>query len=107
MHTLLKISMTDIPRANAVVSDGSIKNIFDNLSKKINPETSFFYSEQGYRTAIFVFDMKDASQIPQICEPLFTELNAKVDFFPAMDHSELTKGLESMKKDEPVQTSLS
>lgn len=51
--------------------------------------------------------MKDASQIPDIAEPLFTALNAKVEFFPAMDTNELSKGLAAWEKQAPIYASMS
>jgi hypothetical protein len=107
MHTLLKVTMTDLPAANAAVSDGRIKKIFEQVSKIISPEMTFFYSEQGNRTAIMVFDLKDSAQIPQISEPFFTQLNAMVEFFPAMDTNEMVYGIDAWNKEAENYTSLS
>jgi hypothetical protein len=99
--------MTDLPKANAAITDGRLQQIFEHVSKTISPESTFFYSENGHRAALMVFEMKDSSLIPLIAEPFFHELNAKVEFFPAMDVSELSKGLEAWNKQTPVYTSLS
>lgn len=98
MHTLLKVTMSDLDATNAAVSNGRMQDVIKQVSKLIKPETSFFTAENGYRTGMFIFDLKDASQIPQIAEPFFTELNAKVEFFPGMDFIELGKGLEAWNK---------
>ena len=39
------------------------------------------------------FDLADPSDIPPIAEPLFQELNATVEFFPAMNGDDLGAGL--------------
>lgn len=106
MHTLLKVTMNDVEAANVAISEGRLEKIIQQVSKTISPETSFFTAEQGYRTGIFIFDLKDASIIPSIAEPFFTELNAKVEFFPGMNLAELGKGLESWNKQAPTYSSL-
>jgi hypothetical protein len=98
MHTLLKVTMSDLPAANEAINQGRLQKIVEQTSKLIAAEASFFYAENGYRTALFIFDMKDSSMIPSIAEPFFTELNAKVELFPAMDTSEMVKGLDMWKK---------
>ena len=106
MHTLLKVTMNDVEAANAAITGGKLQKIIQQVSKTISPETTFFTSEQGYRTGIFIFDLKDASLIPLIAEPFFTELNAKVEFFPGMDINELGRGLESWNKLAPIYSNL-
>lgn len=98
MHTILRVTMTDVEAANEAINNGRLQQIIQATEKLIKPESSFFYSDGGYRSGLFVFDMKDASMIPQIAEPLFTELNAKVEFLPTMNSEELGRGLEMWKK---------
>jgi hypothetical protein len=107
MHTLLKVTMNDVATANACISDGSFEKIVKNVSKSISPDSTFFYAENGFRTALFIFDMKDTSQIPSIAEPFFSALNARVEFFPAMDTEELTRGMKAWNKQAPNFQSLS
>jgi len=40
------------------------------------------------------FDMKDASEIPGITEPLFAGLNARLQLLPVMNADDLKKGLD-------------
>ncbi len=93
MRTLLKITMPPEP-ANKAIKDGSLPKLFQTLTESVHPESSYYYSENGKRTAFFVFDMKDASQIPSLCEPFFMSLNADVSFYPVMNSEELKAGLE-------------
>jgi hypothetical protein len=46
---------------------------------------------------IAVFDLKAASDIPRIAEPLFMGLNASVDFMPCMNAEDLKTGLAGIK----------
>lgn len=102
MHTLLKVTMCDVTAANECIQEGKLQKIVEQTSKLISSEASFFYSENGYRTALFLFDMKDSSMIPSIAEPFFMEMNAKVEFFPAMDTSEMVRGIDQWKKNSSV-----
>ena len=43
---------------------------------------------------MMVFDIADASEIAQISEPLFHELDASVEFVPVMNADDLRKALE-------------
>lgn len=107
MHTLLRVTMTDMISANAAINEGRLEKIIQQVSKTISPESTFFYSENGYRAALMVFDLKDSSLIPQIAEPFFLGLNAKVEFLPAMNVEELSKGLASWGKQASNYSSLS
>jgi hypothetical protein len=107
VHTLLKVTMSDVAAANACLGEGKFEKIVKDVSNFIRPEARFFYAENGFRTALFIFDMKDTSQIPSIAEPFFTGLNARVEFFPAMNTEELSRGLQEWSKKESNHQSLS
>lgn len=93
MRTLLKIKL-DVEAANKAIVDGTLGQVIDSLVEKIRPEASYFLAEDGRRTAYFVFDMKNSSEIPGIVEPFFMKLNAEVTFTPVMNHDDLKKGLQ-------------
>ncbi|MFI5361758.1 MAG: hypothetical protein ACHQ49_07290 [Elusimicrobiota bacterium] len=104
MRTLLKVSLPVEP-ANKAVKDGSLPKTIQTLVQELRPEASYFFAEHGQRTALFVFDLKDPTQIPSVVEPLFTRLNAAVELFPVMNADELKSGLEKTVKNlqrEPV-----
>ncbi len=100
MRMFLKV-IPAVEAANRAIIDGSMGEIIDALIASIHPEASYYLSENGRRTAVFVFDMKNPSDIPRIAEPLFTKLNAEVTFVPAMNHDELNKGLQLWRESAP------
>lgn len=102
MHTLLKVSMVDVEAANEAIETGKLQKIVEKVSSVIKPEFTFFTADQGYRTGIMVFDLKDVSLIPTIAEPFFMGLNAKVEFLPGMTLDELSKGLNDWNKVAPT-----
>ena len=54
------------------------------ILKDMGAEAAYFTTISGQRGGYIVVDVKDASQIPGIAEPLFLWLNARVDFLPVM-----------------------
>ena len=97
MRMMLRFSM-DVESANRAVENGTLGEILDRIARRIRPEACYFFADQGRRSGLFFFDMKDPSEIPQIAEPLFTRLNAEVDFLPVMNQEDLRKGLEAWGK---------
>lgn len=94
MRTLLKVT-PDVEAANKAIQSGEFGRIMGELAEMIQPEASYFLTEQGRRTALYVFDMKDPSQMPQIAENLFIVLKAEVEFTPVMNQEELGRGMEA------------
>jgi len=98
MRTMLKVTLP-VEAANKAIKDGSLPRIMESTMNELRPESAYFYAENGKRTALMVFDMKDPSQIPVISEPFFMGLNADVSYAPVMNADELKAGLEkAMKK---------
>jgi hypothetical protein len=56
-----------------------------------------FTTMDGQRTMIAVFDLKAASDMPGIAEPLFMGLNASIQFMPCMNAEDLKTGLSTIK----------
>ena len=75
------------------VRSGRMVEINKRLDELTNPEAQYFCTEGGTRTGYVFFDLADPSDIPSIAEPLFQELNATVEFFPAMNAAQLGAGL--------------
>jgi len=51
-------------------------------------------ARQSDRSGYIVFDLKDPSDLPSICEPFFTELGAKIELVPVMTTDDVRKGVE-------------
>lgn len=92
MRTLLRITVP-VETGNAAIKDGSLPKIIGGTMEQLKPEAAYFLPDGGVRTAIMVFDMKDASEIAKIAEPIFEALNATVEFMPVMNIDDLKKGL--------------
>lgn len=82
-----------VERGNAAIRDGSLRETIRGLMDSLKPEAAYFYSEQGERACMMVFDMTDATQIPRIAEPLFHKFGAAVHLVPVMNADDLRAGL--------------
>jgi hypothetical protein len=97
MRMMLKV-MIPTETGNQAIKDGSLHKILEAAMNKLKPEAAYFLPEQGLRSAIMFFDMKDASEIPVIVEPLFAGLNARVQLLPVMNRDDLQKGLNTARQ---------
>lgn len=97
MRMMLRLWMP-VETSNSAVKDGSLPRAFQSLSERLKPEAAYFFSDDGKRSAMFVFDMQEASQIPPIVEPLFMGMNAAVTLCPVMNAEDLQKGLAEAAK---------
>ena len=93
MRTLLKVQLP-VEAGNRAVNDGTLPETIETLTQTLRPETAYFYTENGRRTAQFVFDLKDTTTITTIVEPLFRALEAEVTLTPVLTTQELQRGLE-------------
>jgi hypothetical protein len=93
MRMMLKM-LIPTETGNQTIKDGSLHTIFEATMDKLKPEAAYFVAEHGHRCAMMFFDMKDASDIPGIVEPLFVGLKARVELLPVMNADDLKKGLD-------------
>lgn len=83
-----------VDKGNKAIVDGSMTRLIESMNERLKPETAYFWPERGDRGGMMVFDMADASEIAQIAEPLFHELDASVEFVPVMNADDLSKALQ-------------
>jgi hypothetical protein len=92
MRTFMRVTIP-VQSGNAAIRDGRIQKLIQSHMEKVKPEAAYFFPEAGERTAMFVFDMTDSSQVAAIAERFFEELEAAVEFYPVMNADDLMKGL--------------
>jgi len=94
MRMMLKI-LIPTESGNDAVKDGSLAKLFEAAIAKLKPEASYFVAQDGVRSAMFFFDLKDISDIPAIVEPFFMTSGAEIELVPAMNADELKRGLQA------------
>ncbi len=98
MRMMLQMAIP-VETGNDAAMHGTLGTIIQKVIAQLKPEASYFFpNEQGERNAIFVFDMKDTSEIPPIAEPLFMGLHARLKMTPVMNAEDLAKGLGALQK---------
>jgi hypothetical protein len=95
MRTIARIEIP-VEAGNEGIRSGSLPKLIQQMAERWHPEAMYFTTFDGQRTALVVFDMPDASAIPEFAEPLFMGLNAQVQFSPAMNAEDLQKGLSQL-----------
>jgi len=85
-----------VEKGNAVIDDGSMRTVIEAVMAKTKPEAAYFLADNGKRSGIVFFDLKEPADIPRIAEILFRGVNATVDFIPVMNADDLTKALTSL-----------
>jgi hypothetical protein len=97
MRTLLRV-IVDTEAGNRAILDGSLPKIVGQFVEKTKPEAAYFGPHNGKRSATFVFDMQDSSQLPALVEPFFIGLGADIEIFPVMNLEDLQKGLAAVER---------
>jgi hypothetical protein len=82
-----------VERSNQAIKDGSLKKTLQSLMERLKPEAAYFSPLDGKRGGMIFFDMTDPSNVVEICEVLFLNLNAEVEFIPVMNADDLGRGL--------------
>ncbi len=77
---------------NTAVKDGTAGAKLKKILDALKPEAVYFTALNGFRTAVLIVDMPDASKIPALAEPWFLTFSADVEFHPVMTAADLAKG---------------
>jgi hypothetical protein len=95
MRMMLRFTLP-VEKGNAAVNEGSVGRTMESIMGKLKPEAAYFTALDGVRGGMIFFDMADTSQIPELIEPFFLNLNAKVELVPVMNGDDLRKGLAKL-----------
>ena len=85
-----------VEKGNAMIEDGSMGTVVEAVLEKTQPEAAYFLAENGERSGMVVFDMKEPADIPRIAEILFRGADAAVEFIPVMNGDDLKAALGSL-----------
>lgn len=95
MRVCMKVQIP-VESGNKVIMDGELQPMLEQWLAVVKPEAAYFFPQEGKRTMMIFFDMKENSQMPVIGEPLFEGLNAEIDVTPAMNLDDLMAGMKKL-----------
>ena len=97
MRMMLKFTLP-VEKGNQAIKDGSLGKTLESIMKKLKPEAAYFGAMDGKRGGMIFFDLAEPSQIVDVVEPLFLNLNAATEIVPVMNGDDLRKGLAKAAK---------
>ena len=97
MRMMLKFTLP-VEKGNQAIKDGSLGKTLESIMNKLKPEAAYFAPLDGKRSGMMFFDLTEPSQIVEIVEPLFLNLNAATEIVPVMNADDLRKGLAKAAK---------
>ena len=97
MRMMLKFTLP-VEKGNQAIKDGSLGKTLKLIMNKLKPEAAYFAPLDGKRSGMMFFDLTEPSQIVEIVEPLFLNLNAATEIVPVMNADDLRKGLAKAAK---------
>ena len=97
MLTMMRVSVP-VKAGNEAIKSGRMPQLMSEAMARMKPEAAYFTADKGARTVYFFINLHDVSQMPLVAEPFFQELNASVDFQPAMNGDDLKKGLAQITR---------
>lgn len=92
MRLMLRFTIP-VEKGNQAAEDGSMIDSIQTLVEQLQPESTYFYLQDGRRAGLVVFNAENASQMAQINEPLFSKLNAEIDIQPVLDLNDLAPAI--------------
>ena len=92
MRMMLKLKLP-VEKGNDAFRDGSLARVLESIMNKLKPEAAYFGALDGKRGGMVFFNLSDPSQIVEVVEPLFLNLNAETELIPVMNGDDLRKGL--------------
>lgn len=97
MRVMMKVCMP-VEAGNKGVKEGILPDTVMRFVEQMKPEASYFFPEDGLRTALFFFDLENPTMIPTVVEPFFTKLNAAITLTPAMNLEDMKTGVAKAMK---------
>jgi len=92
MRMMLRFTLP-VEKGNQAFKDGSLGKTMESVMTKLKPEAAYFAPLDGKRSGMLFFDIAEPSQIVEVVEPLFLNLDAAVEIVPVMNAEDLKKGL--------------
>src|SRR5262249_16729974 len=92
MRMMLKFTLP-VEKGNQAFNNGSLAKTMESVMTKLKTEAAYFAPLERKRSGMLFFDIAEPSQIVEVVEPVFMNLDAAVEIVPVMNAEDLRKGL--------------
>lgn len=99
MRVMLKFTLP-VEKGNEAFRDGSLAQTMEAILTKLAPEAAYFAPLDGKRGGMLFFDLSEPSEIVEVVEPFFLNLDAEVELIPVMNADDLRSALEKADEEE-------
>jgi len=82
-----------VERGNEAIASGEWDRVLDQVFEILNPQSAYFYLQDGQRAAMFVYELVESEELTEVNELLFQTLHASVEQQIVMDAIQLRRGL--------------
>ena len=89
MRMMLRFTLP-VEKGNQAFNDGSLGRTMESVMTKLKPEAAYFAPLDGKRSGMLFFDIAEPSQIVEVVEPLFLNLDAAVDRAQAQGNAQVS-----------------
>ena len=92
MRVMLKFILP-VEKGNEAFRDGALAKKLESIMNNLKPEAAYFAPMDGKRMIFFNFSKP--SQIVEVVEPFFLNLDAETEIVPVMNPDDLREGLSN------------
>lgn len=97
MKVMMTVSMS-VEAGNRAAKTGKLGQTVQAILAEQKPESVYFGTRCGKRTAFLVLNMKDSSELPKFAEPWFLAFNADIDSQIVMAPEDLAKAAPAIEE---------
>ena len=90
MRCLVKVSIPT-EAGNKMIKNPNFPDLMKGILADLKPEAAYYVSLDGRRTAMFIVNLSDSSQIPGVAEPFWLAMGADVEIVPVMNQDDFDK----------------
>ena len=90
MRVLVKASVPT-EAGNKMVKRPDFPEMMRGILAELKPEAAYYLAIDGRRTAMFIVNIDNSSQVPSVAEPFWLAMGADVEIVPVMNQEDFNQ----------------